>query len=180
MSQALDTAAPSAKCTQMEDLRSRYLQAMSMAAATVSVVTTDGPGGRAGVTVSAMTSVSADGAAPTMLVCVNGNASAAAPILENGCFAINVLSDAQQALADVFASRQPAPGGDKFAGVQWQTGDTGAPLLPALASFDCRLQSAQLVGTHHVIIGAVQSVRMAAEGTPLIYGMRSYLRAEKA
>ena len=53
------------------DLRDRFLQGMSCAAATVNVVTTDGPGGRAGVTVSAMSSVSADGDAPTLLVCVH-------------------------------------------------------------------------------------------------------------
>ena len=37
-------------------LRARFLGGMSLAAATVNVVTTDGPGGRAGVTVSAMSS----------------------------------------------------------------------------------------------------------------------------
>ncbi len=39
-------------------IREKFLDGMSRAAATVSVVTTDGPAGRAG-TVSAMTSVSA-------------------------------------------------------------------------------------------------------------------------
>ncbi|WP_299651002.1 flavin reductase family protein [uncultured Jannaschia sp.] len=160
-------------------LRADFIHAMSRAAATVSVVTTDGPGGRAGVTVSAMTSVSADGDAPTMLVCINKGASAATPILTNGCFAVNVLGAGQQRVADVFAGRIETPGGDKFASVDWAVAATGAPILNGLAGFDCDVQSADLVGTHHVIIGAVRAVRVAEEGSPLIYGMRSYLKTSE-
>ena len=164
----------------MSDLRADFVHAMSRAAATVSVVTTDGPAGRAGLTVSAMTSVSADGDPPTILVCINKGASAAEPILTNGCFAVNVLDAAQQDIADIFAGRAEAPGGDRFAAAPWDVLETGAPVLHGLAGFDCEVQSADLVGTHHVIIGAVRAVRVAEEGAPLIYGMRSYLRAERA
>ena len=44
----------------MQTLRDRFIAGMARAATTVNVVTTDGPAGRAGVTVSAMSSVSAD------------------------------------------------------------------------------------------------------------------------
>lgn len=162
----------------MADLRADFIHAMSRCAATVSVVTTDGPAGRAGITVSAMTSVSADGEAPTMLVCVNRGASAAAPILANGCFAINVLLASQEDLADRFAGRVPVA--DRFEGVAFDTLSTGAPMLGGLAGFDCAVQSADLVGTHHVLIGSVRAVRVAEAGAPLIYGMRSYLRAHPA
>jgi len=51
---------------------------------------------------------------------------------------------------------------------------TGAPsLVSALSSFDCRLQSHERIGTHHVMIGAVRAVRHA-EGSPLLYGNRAY------
>ena len=157
-------------------LRDDFIHAMSRCAQTVSVVCTDGPGGRAGVTVSAMTSVSAD--APTMLACVNRDGSAAAPILSNGCFSINVLREDQQAVSDRFAGRGDHE--DRFDGIAWDALATGAPCLDALASFDCRLQSADLVGTHHVLIGAVEAMRVSETARPLIYGMRSYLRAERA
>ncbi len=162
----------------MNDLRTDFVHAMSRAAASVSVVTTDGPGGRAGMTVSAMTSVSADGPAPTMLVCINKEASAAGPILANKCFGINVLESGQQGMADIFAGRTGVA--DRFEGIAWEAGATGAPLLPGLAAFDCALQSAEIVGTHHVLIGAVRAVHVAETGTPLIYGMRGYLKAEPA
>ena len=52
-------------------LREKFIGGMSHAAATVNVVTTDGLAGRGGVTVSAMSSVSADTPRPTLLVCIN-------------------------------------------------------------------------------------------------------------
>lgn len=161
-------------------LRQHFLEGMSRAAASVSVVTTDGPAGRHGITVSAMTSVSADGEAPTMLVCLNAAASALPPLLENGCFCINVLRIDQQAISDIFSGRLPAPEGDRFTATAFTPGPTGAPMMDAaLVSFDCALVSAEKIGTHHICIGAVQDVHVAAEGAPLLYGMRSYLRAEK-
>ena len=48
--------------------RSDYLDAMSRAVTGVNVVTSDGPARRAGLTVSAMSSVSVDGPAPQLLV----------------------------------------------------------------------------------------------------------------
>jgi flavin reductase len=163
------------------DLKAAFLDAMSRSAATVSVVTTDGPAGRAGVTVSAMTSVSADGDAPTMLACINRASSAAEPILANGVFVINVLEAGQRDIADIFARRLPAPGDDKFNAVRHAPMVTGAPAIEgALVTFDCEILSAELVGTHYVLIGAVRAVDMQAQGVPLVYGMRSYLRAEPA
>lgn len=161
-------------------LRQQFLEGMSRAAASVSVVTTDGPAGRHGITVSAMTSVSADGEAPTMLVCLNAASSALPPLLENRCFCINVLRIDQQAISDTFSGRLPAPGGDRFSAAHFTPGPTGAPMMDeALVSFDCELVSAEKIGTHHICIGAVREVRAAPDGAPLLYGMRSYLRAER-
>lgn len=165
--------------TDADDLKAAFLDAMSRSAASVSVVTTDGPAGRGGATVSAMTSISADGEAPTMLTCLNASSSSLPLVLENGCFCINVLSTEQTEISDVFSSRLPAPGGDKFNAVKHSVLETGAPhLTEALVAFDCRLISAEKIGTHHICIGAVAAVRVAPEGEPLLYGMRRYLRAE--
>lgn len=162
------------------DLKAAFLEGMSRAAASVSVVTTDGPAGRAGVTVSAMTSISADGDRPTMLVCLNAASATLPLVLENGCFCINVLRIDQNETSDIFSGRVPAPGGDRFHAVSTACMKTGAPrLTDALVSFDCRLISAEKVGSHHICIGAVEAVITAHEGSPLLYGMRRYLRAEQ-
>ncbi len=156
-------------------LRDAFLAAMARVAATVNIVTTDGPAGRAGVTVSAMSSVSADGEAPTLLVCVHYQSSAAPAILENGTFAVNILRDDQSWISDTFARRREAPGGDKFAAGDWHAMPSGAPRVEgAVAAFDCRVLSSERVGTHHIFIGEVTDVHLAATGTPLLYHYRSY------
>jgi len=157
------------------DLRSRFLAGMSRTACTVNVVTTDGPAGRAGVTVSAMSSVSADTPAPTLLVCVHHLSPAAAAIRANGRFCVNVLRDDQAPISDCFAGRIRPEGGDKFACAAWTTGESGSPrLVDALVAFDCRIESCQQVGTHLVFYGAVEAVEATESGAPLIYAGRAY------
>lgn len=157
------------------DLRARFLAGMSHAAATVNVVTTDGVAGRHGVTVSAMSSVSADTPKPTLLVCVNEATASAGAILENGVFCVNVLRDDQSFISDTFAGRFREQVADKFECADWTTMATGAArVIDPLVAFDCRVVSSDLVGTHHVFFGEVQDIYIASSGSPLIYAQRSY------
>ena len=55
-----------------------FRAAMGLAATGVSVVTTDGPSGRFGLTVSAVSSVSAD--PPLVLICINRKSPAIAAL----------------------------------------------------------------------------------------------------
>ena len=145
---------------------------MSRAAASVSVVTTEGDAGRDGVTVSSMTSVSAD--PPTMLVCINRESNSADLIQQNGAFCINLLRDDQAEISNVFASFCEPPGGDKFNVATWETAPSGAPrLVEALVTFDCKVVDCHRSGSHFIIIGEVIETRID-DGTPLIYGSRSY------
>jgi flavin reductase (DIM6/NTAB) family NADH-FMN oxidoreductase RutF len=148
---------------------------MSHAAATVNVVTTEGPAGRAGVTVSAMTSVSADTSRPTLLVCIHRDSATAAAILANGVFAVNVLRDDQSWISDIFAGRFRAQVPDKFDCADWVPMPSGAPrVIDPLVAFDCRLVSSNLVGTHHVLFGEVGDIFIAERGSALIYARRAY------
>lgn len=159
----------------MTELRQDFLQGMRFVAATVNVVTTDGPAGRSGVTVSAMSSVSVDTERPTLLICINQASSGAAPIIENGLFCVNTLRDDQSFISDSFAGRYGDKGEDKFRCAQWDTMATGAPVLKnALAAFDCRLVRNEIVGTHHVFFGEVEVVRLADSGKALVYSNRAY------
>ena len=157
------------------DLRARFLAGMSHAAQTVNVVTTDGPAGRAGVTVSAMTSVSADTQRPTLLVCVHRESQTAGAILANGVFCVNVLRDDQTYISDTFAGRFRAQVADKFDVAEWAAMPSGAPrVVEPLVAFDCRMVSADLVGTHHVFFGEVGDIHIAERGSPLLYARRAY------
>ena len=156
-------------------LRSAFLEAMSHTAATVNIVTTDGPAGRAGVTVSAMTPVSADTPAPSLLVCINRSSKACPPILKNGVFCLNVLRDDQSHISDVFAGRIGTADGDKFSCADWVEQGTGAPrVIEPLVAFDCRLTHSELFGTHYVMFGEVEDIFIAERGLPLLYASRAY------
>ncbi len=157
------------------EIRQAFLDAMSHTASTVNVVTTDGPGGRMGVTVSAMSSVSADTTRPSLLVCVHHMSPSARAIVENGVFCVNVLRDDQSYISDTFAGRFKTEDGDKFSCAEWTTQVTGAPrVVDPLVAFDCRVASGERVGTHHVFIGEVQDIFTAEGGSPLIFAHRAY------
>jgi flavin reductase len=156
-------------------LRALFLEAMSCAAATVTIVTTDGPSGRAGITVSAMVPVSADGDKPTLLICVNRGSSSAAALLANGRFCVNVLRDDQSWISDAFSRRSPMADNDKFGCARWTAMASGAPrLADPLAAFDCRLVECRSVGTHDILLGSVEEVFLSAPGAPLVYANRAY------
>ncbi|HEY2684510.1 MAG TPA: LysR substrate-binding domain-containing protein [Steroidobacteraceae bacterium] len=156
-------------------LRQRFLHGMSHAACTVNVVTTDGVAGRHGVTVSAMVSVSADTAQPTLLVCIHHRSAVANAVLKNGVFCVNVLRDDQAHISENFAGRAGAHGEAKFDCTEWTTQVTGAPrVLDALVAFDCRVTASERVGLHFVVFGSVQDIFVAGGGAPLIYANRAY------
>ena len=161
--------------TNQTQARDRFIAGMGHAACTVNVVTTDGPAGRAGVTVSAMASVSADGDAPTLLVCVHHLSPAAPKIIENGVLCVNVLREDQSYISEAFAGRFKDELGDKFECTQWVTLPNGTPrVADPLVAFECRVLSAERVGTHHVLLCAVDNTHIARLGSPLIYANRSY------
>lgn len=156
-------------------LRQRFLEGMSHAAATVNIVTTDGMAGRHGVTVSAMSSVSADSSAPSLLVCVHHMSKACEAIQRNGVFCVNVLRDDQAHISDAFAGRTKTADGDKFSVGQWTTQTTGAPrIVDPLVAFDCRLVQSLRYGSHHVFFGEVADIFVQPGGSPLIYANRAY------
>ncbi|KMW58795.1 hypothetical protein AIOL_003775 [Candidatus Rhodobacter oscarellae] len=157
------------------ELRDKFIAGMSHAAATVNVITTDGAAGRAGVTVSAMSSVSADGPKPTLLVCVHHMSPAAEKMIENGVFCVNVLRDDQSYISDSFAGRFKDQLADKFDCAEWEAMTSGAPRVrDPLVAFDCTIQEARRIGTHHVFIGEVEDVYVHGRGSALVYANRGY------
>lgn len=152
--------------------RAAFVSAMSGAVTSVNVVTTDGTGGRFGVTVSAMASVSAD--PPMLLVCVNRRSPACAAIEENGVFCVNLLAANQHDISDVFAGHPREGEAFDFRCAEWQATVTGSARLPGAAStFDCAVHSSQVVGTHTIFVGRVVDVT-ASESAPLAHCRRSY------
>ena len=160
-------------------MRDTFLQAMSLAASSVYVITTDGPAGKAGVTVSAVSSISADPDVPTLMACIHNQSPAAAAIRRNHVFCVNLLAQDQSEISDSFAGRTGKVGEDKFDCATWVAGPGGSPMLEnALAAFECTLHHDLRVGTHHMFVGEVSEISHRQAGAPLLYGSRNYLRTE--
>jgi flavin reductase (DIM6/NTAB) family NADH-FMN oxidoreductase RutF len=154
--------------------RSAFIEAMSRAAAGVTVVATAGETGRFGQTVSAMCSVSAD--PPLLLVCINRKSRTCTPIARHRVFSVNVLRADQERVSQVFAGRPREGQGQAydFGCAVWEYAVTGSPLLVgAVARFDCELEATHEAGTHRIFIGRVVA-SSSAQGTPLIYAQRGY------
>lgn len=141
----------------------------------VSVVTTADADGRdrAGMTVSAFNSLSADNA--TVLVCLLKNTTTTQRIQETGQFAVSMLAQGDDYLSNRFAGRIPlAEGEDRFDGVATTLHETGSPVLDeALAWVDCRVVTIHDGGSHDIVIGEVMAAG-ASGGAPLVYFDRQY------
>ena len=160
------------------ELRTAFMEGMSRAATFVAVATTDGEGGRAGVTVSSLTSVSADGEMPSLLLCIHHQSPAASAILKNRAFCANLLAEDQQDHANLFAGRSTTDRAERFDRIAWEAGGIGQPILSgATAAFECRLATALLWETHHILVGRVASVLLSDNASALLYGQRAYRRA---
>ena len=149
-----------------------FTNAMRRAVSGVSIVTTSGDFGRYGLTVSSMTSVSAE--PPMLLVCVNRNSIAHDAIAGNRRFAINVLSARQQSLAASFAGSDAFGPAYDLSSDQWAVSPSGLPqLVNPAAVFECELDTAVTAGTHSIFIGRV-TYAWGADEAPLAYSNREY------
>jgi flavin reductase (DIM6/NTAB) family NADH-FMN oxidoreductase RutF len=158
-----------------DELSEAFKQAMRLLAGPVTVITA-GVGEEArGLTATAVCSVSL--APPTLLVCVNRAGEAHAAIAAVRCFCVNVLADANRGVAEGFAGRLGLAGADKFGTGRWVTLETGAPALEdALVNIDCEVAEAIDAHTHTVFFGRVRTVRIGADGPPLVHYDRAYRR----
>ena len=149
-----------------------FIAAMGLAATGVSVVTTDGPAGRFGLTVSAVSSVSAE--PPLVLVCINRKSPAMAAVEGNGQFAVNLLGAGHRAYAETFSGRPREGKPFDFANHEWRLGETGLPLVrDATAVFECETASTQAAGDHELFIGRVRRL-VEAPIPPLVFQAGHY------
>ena len=138
----------------------------------VTVITTvDEAGYPVGLTANSFTSVSLD--PPLILFCL-ARSSANLPVFEKaGKFGVNVLHIGQQPTSDRFASRRE----DRFVVDDWESWDSGAPLLRgSLASFECGTFALHDGGDHLFVIGRVRRAAFEPSRDPLLYFRGKYRR----
>jgi len=142
-----------------------YRDTFGQFATGVTVVTTVGPDGPAGLTTNAVTSLSLQ--PRLLLVCFEARSRTLEVVRASGRFAVNILRAEDEALAAVFATKQV--GREKFAAVT-HTEEHGVPVLDrALAWVACELRELRPAGDHEIGIGEVIGTGAGAPGEPLVF-----------
>lgn len=148
-----------------------FRAALGMFATGVTIVTArTAEGAVVGLTANSFNSVSLD---PPLVLWSLARAAASLPVFSTGShYAINVLAADQKALAERFALR----GLDRFAGVAFDEGAGGAPLLHgAAATFECFNRSRYEEGDHVIFVGEVERCTRRDGAMPLLFhGGRYY------
>ena len=136
-----------------------------MFATGVTIVTARTPAGALiGLTANSFNSLSLN---PPLVLWSLSQAAGSMPALSTGShYAINVLAADQKALAERFAGRRA----DRWAGVAYTEGASGAPLISgAAASFECFNRSRYEEGDHVIFVGEVERCSHRPGAAPLLF-----------
>lgn len=158
----------------LPSLAHQFVEAMAAAASGVSIVTAINENVRFGLTVSAITSVSAE--PPLLLACINRKSPIATAITASKFFAACLLSEHQVPLARSFAGRPDHGAPYDFAAADWRNGQGGVPVLEhAAATFELELDSWHDGGSHRIFVGRVLAASISGLHT-LAYHHRTFGR----
>jgi 3-hydroxy-9,10-secoandrosta-1,3,5(10)-triene-9,17-dione monooxygenase reductase component len=146
----------------------RFREVLGHFASGITIVTAMEDEGPVGFTCQAFTSLSLD---PPMVALAPSKSSTSWPkIARAGAFCVNMLQETQEALCVSFA----VTGRDKFAGVRWRAGVTGAPIIEdSLAWAECELGSINDAGDHELVTGRVIELGIG-QGRPLLFYKGSF------
>ncbi len=142
-----------------------YRAALGQFATGVTIVTAvDAQGQLIGLTANSFNSVSLS--PPLVLWSLSKQSKSMAGLQSATTYAINVLAGEQRVLAERFAKR----GIDRFEGVSWRPGLSGAPLIDgAAACFECRQHNHHDEGDHLIFVGEVIHFSRRMGAVPLLF-----------
>jgi flavin reductase (DIM6/NTAB) family NADH-FMN oxidoreductase RutF len=133
-----------------------FRKVMGHFATGVAIATTRGQAGVAGLTVNSFTSVSLN---PLLvLICVDLHSQALPFFRESGVFAVNMLTQEQEALSNGFATSSEERY-LHFCHAAYSTAATGSPILEGVLAFiDARISAEYPGGDHAILLGEVQAM----------------------
>ncbi len=141
----------------------------------VAVVTARDGDRDAGLTVNALLSVSLT--PPSLLVSLTQDADTTPVIDRSRAFAVNFLAADQRAVSEQFA--RTLPPAEKFRGIGFHRGRTGAPLLEGtLGAAECRVAGWHPQYDHVLIVGEVIAEELGRPEAPLLYFRSGYAEPE--
>lgn len=152
---------------QITDIRS-FWGALGVRATGVAIVTASGDGGPSGFLALSATHLAAS--PPTMTISVSLTTSAYADITASGHFAINYLSDAAVEVYERFSSRDAPKGAERFAGLDYRIGRTGAPVFAQTTGvLECKVvEIIERYGTA-LVIGEILWAHDNKDALPMVH-----------
>jgi flavin reductase (DIM6/NTAB) family NADH-FMN oxidoreductase RutF len=155
-------AAP-AELAAPPDARS-FRDALGRFATGVAFVTAAPDGAPAGLIVNSLASVSLE--PPLVSFCPARRSLTWSRMRRTRRFGVNVLGRQHER----FARRAAPAGADRFAGLDWEPGRGGVPLVTdALASLECEIVAEHPAGDHWIVVGQVHNLRVAPLNDPLVF-----------
>ncbi|WP_034303773.1 flavin reductase [Herbaspirillum sp. RV1423] len=156
-------------------MQTEFRNAMAQLSAAVNIITTAGPYGRAGLTVSAVCSVS--DTPPTLLVCLNRGSALYPVFTGNRRLGVNILPGHHEELARQFAGMTGLSMEQRLSSAGWTSGDGSMPVLSdALASLEGDIVLTQDIGSHCVMFAEIKHIRLSASQDGLTYFNRRFHR----
>jgi flavin reductase (DIM6/NTAB) family NADH-FMN oxidoreductase RutF len=155
------------------EIELQFRSLMRRLAGGVAVITAGRDDDITGMTVTSLTSLSAT--PPRLLVSINRQASSFPLIERYRSFGVSLLGSDQQALAERFSNSR-LKGKQRFEGVAWSAGATGAPLLTkALATVECQAEEIIERHSHAIIVGRIASLDLSHSLSGLVYWNGQYV-----
>lgn len=151
----------------IDDLKLRTRLALRGMAKSVTVITCSHEGQRFAMAATAVDVISLD--PPSMFISVNQASSMHRPLSAGVCFAINILTRSQEAVAQACGGGKR--GEDRFTVGDWSETSNGVPFLEAAqAAIICKHECSRVFGTHRLVFGSVVEVRSSVgDFDPLVY-----------
>ena len=141
-----------------------FRDALGRFATGVALVTAAPDGEPHGLIVNSLTSVSLQ--PPLVSFSASRSSLTWSRMRRAGRFGVNVLGRQHER----FAIRATPAGADRFAGLDWELGPHGVPLLTdALATLECEILAEHPAGDHWIVVGRVDDLRTSQVNEPLVF-----------
>jgi flavin reductase (DIM6/NTAB) family NADH-FMN oxidoreductase RutF len=161
---------------ETDQVERQFRAVMRRLAGGVSVITAGRDDDITGMTVTSLTSLSAD--PPRLLVSIHRQACCFAPIERYRRFGVNILGSDQQQLADRFCNGKLG-GRQRFEGTTWFPGASGVPLLgQSLAAVECQVEEIIERHSHGIIVGRLLNMELSHRLTGLVYWNGQYVEID--
>ena len=154
-----------------EPVKKEFLQAMRGITSTVTVVSAKNGENKQAMTATSVASLSLD--PPSMLVCINHEASIHEVMKEGLGFCINILSLGQENLADICSIKEKEE--QRFLEGNWSELENIPYNIDSQSNLFCNCVEAIQNSTHTIYVGEVTKVINKNTFDPLLYKDGNYL-----